>query len=577
MKLKVFRNYLPLILILLLALLLRFFWLDKVPNAIGGDELVYVVTAKSIALSSSNLTGVWNPLSIFLFNYPPNEGQAELPYFLFLPLVGFLKFSLFNARATNAILGVLVVFLIYLISSKLFNKKVGLIAAFVASINPWFIYISRTAYESMPAVFFYLASFYSLLFFKGRKILFSIPLLFFAFYSYIATKVFFIPFVLTMLSYVYFLVGNKKFKKEYLIVLASSIFLIFIFLISLSLHPESLRAGEFIDPNNPEIARRVDAIRSISMQNPLTIFLENKYTETLKVVLVKVFSVFSSGYLFLTGDNFFSIWNNGLFYYIDAIFLGLGALFVFSKNRKVFFLFSLLIIFATVPHLIYRVATENFTIHISMIFPFLIIFIAVGIWEVINFFKNKGYFYISSLAILIIYVILTINFFNIYFYQFPLQGYFDFRVRILAKYANLSQSKQETIVYSSDKLSAFKEYLFYANALNKNSLLQIRKDIVSNKYKIGNVVFTDCDDRLDPSKTENVIIYDSNCAPPKTGTNIIIPRLIDGGKSYGIYNDNVCSEFSLKSFPSKIKVSDFSIEDMSAQKFCETFITTYNL
>lgn len=569
-------NYLPLILVILLATLLRFLWLDKVPNAIGGDELVYVLTAKSIALSGSDLTGVWNPLSIFLFNYPPNQAQAELPYFLFLPLVGLTKFSLFTAKATAALIGVFNVFLIYLISSKLFNKKVGIIAGFIAAVNPWFIYISRTAYEAMPAVFFYLIAFYVFMFYKGRKILLSIPVLILAFYSYIATKAFFLPFVLTMVCYSYFYLNKRKFKKEYLTVLIISVLLFLFYVFYVFSNTQASRIGDLFTPNNPAVAQKVNEIRSISMRNPLTNIFVNKYTVYFRIISVKLFSIFSADYLFLRGDSFFSIYSNGVFYYLDAIFLFLGLVFVFAKQRRLFFLLLFLTFIATIPQLIYRASSENFTIHFTMIFPFMIIFIGVGIWETINFFKNRAYFYISGVTILILYLLLLLNFMNIYFYQFPLRGNFDFPVRLVAKYSELSLSRGgKVFVYSTRKGDIFSKYLFYANALNKSTYLTIRKNINGKNYSLGNIKFFGCDNTINPVKTKGVIIYDSQCGSlQKSYPHIVIARLSDGGESYGIYNDSVCKGISLKSYPSGISIGDFSIESMSSRTFCRTYITS---
>ena len=69
-----------LIAIILLAAFLRFFWLDRIPNAVSGDELTYIFTAKSMFLSGSDITHTWSPLSIFAFRYPPGEVQAELVF-----------------------------------------------------------------------------------------------------------------------------------------------------------------------------------------------------------------------------------------------------------------------------------------------------------------------------------------------------------------------------------------------------------------------------------------------------------------------------------------------------------------
>jgi 4-amino-4-deoxy-L-arabinose transferase-like glycosyltransferase len=169
---KTLRNYLPLILIIALAFLLRFIWIDKVPNAIGGDELTYVVNARAMFISGSDISGTWNPLTGFIFKYPAYTlPQAELPYFLTAPFVGLFGFSLFSVRIIFVLLSVLSVPLIYLITKTLFSKNAGLAAAFAMSINPWSIYMGRTAYESTPAIFFYLLGFYMLLVFKSKKII----------------------------------------------------------------------------------------------------------------------------------------------------------------------------------------------------------------------------------------------------------------------------------------------------------------------------------------------------------------------------------------------------------------------
>ena len=570
---KALLNYFPLIIVLLLAIFLRFLWLDKVPNAIGGDELNYVLTAKSIALYGTDLTGKWNPLSIFFFNYPPGQTQAELLYFLLIPFVGFTNFSLFWARAENGVLGVLTVYLIYLIASKLFNKQIGLAAGLISAINPWFIYLSRTSYEMQAATFFYLLSFYALMFFKGKKILLSIPILLLAFYSYIATKVFFLPFVLTMIYYGYFQLNKKKFKKEYLTVLIFSVLLVAVFFLSLKAHPSVSRLGEIFTPANPEIARQVDSIRKASVQTPLTNLIVNKYTVYFRTIIVKEFSIFSFDYLFLYGDNFFSIFSHGLFYYLDALFLILGLAFTYAKQRKTFFLLLSLTLLATIPHLIHGVSTANFTPHVSMIFPFLIIFIAVGLWGSITLFKNKIYFYSSMAVIGILYIFLLLNFLNIYFYQFPLQGNFDFKMRLLSKYITISNEK--TVVYSTASGDQFSKYLFYSNSVTSKNKKQIENDYRTGNYTLNNVTFLGCDASLDPSLDKNkIIIFDDLCNfIGKERPRLSIARISDGGEDYAIFNDTVCSKYPLKPYPQILSLNQFNIGGMSPRDFCENFIT----
>ncbi|MFH1186552.1 MAG: glycosyltransferase family 39 protein [Candidatus Levyibacteriota bacterium] len=577
MAIAFIKNNFLLILIVLLAVFLRFFLLDKIPSAIGGDELVYIITAKSLFLTGSDLSGTWKAFSIFFFNYPPGEIQAELPYFLFAPVVGFFNFSLFAARFTNALLSVFVVFVVYLITKKFFNKNTAIIAGFIAAINPWFIYDGRTSYDMTSAVLFYLLSFYFLTSKKGKHILLAIPFLLLSFYAYIATKVFFLPFVFAVVFYSYFVLNKRKFKKEYLAVVIFSLALVLFFITMLKVNPSSSRLGVILTPNNPQIAKEVDSIRRSSIQNPLLTVFENKYTVFLRIAETKLFNSFSVNYLFVTGDEFFSVWRHGLFYYLDSLFLILGGIFIFAKDKKLFFFFSILTLFASFPQIIHKVTTSNFTPHLALIFPFMIIFIANGISKTLALFKKGKYYFAVLTVILLLYIFSLLNFLNIYFFQHPLRGYFDFPIRVLSKYASLSKDKgQQVLVYSPSSPDIFKKYIFYTNSLRKDTIFKVRENVNKKEYRFNNVKFLSCDNTIDPLKMEEVIIYDKGCAPiEKDYKKIIIPRLDDGGETYRIYNDQICSKFYLKRYPSNLSISDFSLEKLDIKRFCQTFITSF--
>ena len=80
------RKYLLFFLLVLITILPRFIFLDRVPEAVNNDELHYALNAKSFALTGKDTTGKITPLDILLFKYPGNEMiQAELPYFLEMP------------------------------------------------------------------------------------------------------------------------------------------------------------------------------------------------------------------------------------------------------------------------------------------------------------------------------------------------------------------------------------------------------------------------------------------------------------------------------------------------------------
>lgn len=561
------------IIILALTAILRLLWIDKIPNAIGGDELIYVLTSKSIALTGTDLTGSWNPLSVFLFNYPSGQMQAELPYFILLPILKFAPLSLLSVRLIYSIMSIFTVLLIYLISKHLFNKNIAIFTAFIASINPWFIYIGRTSYEMVPATLFFLCGLYLLLLSGSKKIFLGFLFFVLAFYSYIGTKLIFLPFILLSVLYSFYFLAKKKYLRSYLIILFLSLILVLSFVFAVKNNANS-RMGEIISINDPVISNRVDYIRKNSIQSPITNILVNKPTVFVGIITEKFVTTLSFDYLFAKGDEFFSNMRHGLFYYLDFVFLILGIGFTFAKYRKLAFFLLGMIAVSIMPHVLHGTRLDNFTPHITLLFPFFIFFIGIGIWETGSLFKAKKYNIMALGIIVILYLISLLNFLNTYFYQFPLGGFFNFPVRQISKYIDLN-SGHKTIVYSPRSYDLFTKYLFYANKLNVNTIQEVSKDIRHKKYVLGNVEFISCNTMLDFSKVKATIIYDFDCGShPGKVKHKAISRLSDGGQVYEIYNDTVCKKYNLKGYPLGVSINDFSIENLSAKNFCEIFVSS---
>jgi hypothetical protein len=354
-----------------------------------------------------------------------------------------------------------------------------------------------------------------------------------------------------------------------------SILIVVVYVFTLKQNPDSSRLSEIFTPNSPLLAVQVDSIRKITMQSPLSNIFENKFTEYLRIILAKTFITTSFSYLFLAGDSFFSLFRHGLFYILDAIFLIFGLAAAYKRKAKPFFFLVGLCFLAILPHVFHSASLDNFTPHIALFFPFVIILIAVGIDETFNLCKNKWAFYAVMASTVILYLVFMLNFLNIYFFQFPLQGNFDFPVRLLSKYVSLSgENKQPILIYSTSAHDIFKKYLFYTNSYNKNTFSQVQNVYKNNEFVFGNIQFLGCNNTIDPTKTKGLIIYDFNCGALKNNyKRVVIPQLSDGGQSYDVFNDKTCKEFTLKGYPANLKISDFAIESLSKQQFCETFIT----
>lgn len=573
MKLK---QSLPLLFIIVIALILRLIWLDKVPTGITGDELDYVLNAKAVFLTGKDITGTWSPFS---FTTPPYEyPKAELPYLILAPLVGLLNFSLFNAKLTHVIFGVMLAIVIYLIAYKLLGKTQALIAGLLMAINPWSVIFSRTAYDTPLAVFFYFLAFYILLIAKNWSILLAFPIFSLAFFSYIGTKIILIPFAAIIIFYVWHYVNKKRFLKQYIILflLCITIMAYFIFLQSQVI---KLRASEIASPYNPKIANMVDAERHLSIRTPITNLLSNKLVVFTKDSINTYVGAFSPTFLFLYGENspFFSLWHHGLFYYLDIVFLLFGFSVLFKTNRKVWILLTTISLVAPLPAVVSTVGL-SYAIRSSLLYPILVVFMAVGIWYILKLKKNKFYKYSVSSLLILIYLILVVNFLNIYFFRHPIfnSEAYGLSGRILTRYIEQAGKYNKEVVLIDESSSAIlpivKQNLFYTDNYNKSTASDIADLIKNGKKKYKNFKVIPCEGYQPTRNTIIVTASNSKCDIPKM-EKLSIARLSDGGEIYGIYNDSICEKYTLSRYPKDITLDDFKIEQLTESRFCEKFIT----
>ncbi|MCX6793685.1 MAG: glycosyltransferase family 39 protein [Candidatus Gottesmanbacteria bacterium] len=563
------KRYIPLLCIVILASLFRFVYLNRIPNAISGDELLYAITAKSIYLTGHDISGTWNPLSVFLFRYPPNEQQAELPYFLHLLTAPF-PFSLYLAKLPFAIFSVGIVILLYLIAKKLFGESVGIATGLTAAINPWLVVMGRTGYESTPATFFYLLGLYLMLTTHGWSIVWSILPFILAFYSYIGTKLIFIPFVAVTAFLAY--LRRKQYKKQFILVCLISLAFTVGFLILLKSSPTGSRISELFLPNSTTVSNDVNEIRRTAIQLPFLSLAVNKYTVYFQEVFTKIFRIFSPTYLFVEGDQFFLPARQSFFYYIDFFFLALGALVVFTKKRIYFFVIWIFILLGTFPHLFHK-TTGDFSGHLTLMFPFMVILIGSGIAGLIRSVTNR-YKPFIIIGIICLYAVNLVSFSVIYFAQTPLVGYADFPMRVLSRYAKMgARQSKPVIIYSTRSYDVFKKYLFYTDMMNKQTIPEIRRIGNQSLFVFDGIHFSSCPNTVTTATESTTLIYDVGCNPPENLPHLSITKLSDAGETYKIFNDTMCQPYELQRYPQHLTFSDFSIESLTEKEFCTVYIS----
>ena len=195
------KNKIILILIIAVAFVLRFYRLGDVPLGFHQDEISQAYNSFSILKTGQDRYGEFLPILFRSF------GSYQPPIYTYITPIFIAIFgnTIFAARATSALFGVLTVILTYLIINILVNEKykqrLALLSAFVVAISPWAIHFSRRVVEGNLGLFFFLLSFY--FFIKSLKdIKFLIPASIIlgisthAYYSERLIAVIFLPFFL---------------------------------------------------------------------------------------------------------------------------------------------------------------------------------------------------------------------------------------------------------------------------------------------------------------------------------------------------------------------------------------------
>jgi len=575
---KILKTWLLLFLIVIFAFGLRILWLDRVPIAISDDELDYVLDAKSIFLSGRDISGGWSPLSL---STPPHQvPKAELPYLMVVPIIGPLNLSLFSARLPYVIWNIVLLIILFFIAKKFWGQRAALVVTAVMAINPWSFYFSRTAFEAPLATTLYLIALCLLIYLKGWWLLLTFPFFFLAFFTYLGTKIIFPLFVLTVCFYSWHVVNRKKFTKQYLILILLSLLPLAWFLLSMKTQPVGSRISELFSPFSQVVVQTVDNERRLSMITPVAAIFSNKLVVFLKLSLEKYLGIFSPDFLFLHGEGraTFSLWYHGLFYYLDFIFLILGAIFLFSRDKRTWLFLIALIAIAPLPA-VASVSGIEYALRGALLYPIFILLIGLGIWVVISLKKDKRFRIGVAALIMILYLLQLFNFLNIYFFRNPIYNSegFGFSNRVLFRYVSLAKQKaSRVLVITRNESGPFKQNLFYSNDYNKSTLTKVREVLNQGKYQWGNIHFlSGCPQNLILAKDEVAILLpESRCLDEKEYPAwLSISQLSDGGEIYRIFNDSLCRDFELNRYPQGIKFGDFKVEELSTAQFCQRFIS----
>jgi len=574
------------LLLLIVASVPRLAFLNLIPQGLNYDEIDYVINAKTVYYSWTDISGRWHPLS--LTTLPDESPKGELPPVILAPFIGPFPFSLFSSKLPFAIFGILLVGLIYAISRKLFGEKKAFLSALVVALNPLAIFNSRIGYDGPLTATLYLAAFTILLYAKRWFILLSLIPFFLGFYCYIGTKLIFLPFTLLSLLFSWKVVNKGRYTKQYFLVGLVATIIFLNFLLRLSSLPSGDRAVTLFSPFHPNIALRVDDQRRQSLIlpiNSLDVLAVNKIVIYLKEIIGRAFGAFSSSLLFFSGDvyHFFYLWDHGVLYYTDFFFLFIGLYFLVKKYHKTAVFFAFLFPVLLLPS-VFSSTDLSYVYRSYLLYIFLAAIVGLGMWHFINRFKNKAKLVIP--ALLVVYTLQFINFAYDYFIRNPVyhQDQSQFTFRVLSRYlVEEAKTGRQLVVTGLNPRQIFQYYILYSGLINQLDDKDIRNMLAQRftgkQFKWNNIVFTDDCHRPTLAKQETLIMHDAYYCEniqkdliDHYDDYLAVARISDSGHEFRIFYGKTCEGITSQTYVRSVSFSDLKVESLPLTQYCNTFI-----
>lgn len=567
---------------------LKVFLIDSIPPAPTYDELIYIAEAQAIVKYGTDLTGNWRPWHL----EPSDSYYTELTSTVLTP--GFILFPnnpILAAKFVPLLLGSFLPISLGLLAFRLRREKsVFILTALVATLNPWIFQFSRMGYDALFSISFYLMGILLLLYLSNWKKLWAVVPLFLGFYQYQGHKPLLVPFIFLC---VLFLIIEKyevrkifaNFKKiiidkniiSAVVVFVFSVVLTGVYLVQLPNLSSGERISNFSIYDEVELSSQVNDARRLSLDSAFTPILINKFTILVSNLTDKFLTSFNLRILFIEGNrgvDTFAVLDYGYFHIIDllAIALSLGFLFANKKDYRILFFLLSFIILATIPNVI-RSGTPWIIFRPAFAFLGMIVLMGIGGSALLDTLKKKEKTIVTGL-----YVLLALPFFFVYFTRYPVShttnvGFYE---RIFASYVQRVDQNKEIYILPDRDDATFSYLIAYNLLLTKENQSQVNNSIQTRDFSINNIMIPGgCSQEIEALQDTTVFVYLPNqpCQPQHDSVKTTeIKSLVDTGTIFTIYNDELCSQYNLSSYPN-IKKNVFAVEKLSDKEFCENFFS----
>lgn len=447
-----------LFLIILIAILLRFYNLAFVPPSPSLDEVSIGYNVYSIVKTGADEYGTKFPLLLRAYD----DWRPALYAYLVIPFVKIFNLTTLAVRLPSVILSALTVFATYLLVKELFKKdNIALLSSFLLAISPWHIYISRLGHEANIGLAFFI---FAVLFFLRRNINTAIFFFVLSFISYQAEKVF-IPVILLGIA-ILFRKELLVFKKKIFVSLLFSLLILTPF-IKETFSPNALirfQGTNIVSSYKERFAQQaISRARAIENGDLMGRMLYDRRILASQIFLEGYVSCFNPRWLFTNflGDRH-KVPGLGLLYFWEAPLVVLGIMVLIRKKgdlriKKLIFLWFLAAPLASAlttdaPH-----AMRSYTF-----LPIWQIFSALGLFWIFNQLKTKFKQGVGFLVFGFIIIVSLSFFYKQYFLVFPKEQSSSFQYSLSKAIPFvLEREKSYNKVIFSNQDSLFQSYMFF--------------------------------------------------------------------------------------------------------------------
>lgn len=455
-----------LILIVFVAVILRFYQLGVNPPSLTWDEASIGYNAYSILKTGADEYGTKFPLSIRSFD----DYKPPLYVYLTVPTVWIFGLNEFSVRLPAAAIGILSVIAIYFLVKELLQKwdskkqeLIALTSSLFLAISPWHLQFSRAAFEGNIGIFFLLLGI--LFFLRGLKnekfFIFSSITFVLSIYSYHSFRLL-IPLLLFFLALFFW---QEILRKKII-----EIFCFFLLiLLTLPVYSNFIKAQDsgsrlsmvtiFSDTTviNPSI-ERIDFDKN--QNDPIGTLLHNRRIIYSLAIAKGYLDHFNPDFLFLHGDGGVQhhAVDMGMLYLWDLPFIMVGLYYLVKRRDRYVGVLLLLFLLASVPSAI-TTGTPH-PVRAIALMPAFHIFAAVGFVAILRRLFNKRYLIGAIIAILIANFI---YYMHQYYVHTPIEyGYFwQYGYKEALNYAKENEEKFDKIIMTYAYDQPYIYYLFY--------------------------------------------------------------------------------------------------------------------